>query len=407
MIKDSIKNLRLSATLKVNERSKQLLNEGKNIIKFGFGQSPFPVPETVVEELKKNAHEKSYLPIQGLEKLRISIANYESKKKNYSFHQDQVIIGPGTKELMFLMQLAFDGEVLLPAPSWVSYMPQSIIAKNKYHWIQTKPENNWFPKSHEIEEIILKNKKKKFILLINSPNNPSGQICKNLKEISETIKKYNILVLSDEIYSELTFDMKYESLFEYCSDDVIISNGLSKWCGAGGWRLGYFIIPKKKVELLKSIKVLASETFSAVSSPIQYAAISAFEGNHTNYIKKSKKILKSIGDYVYRNLRSNKIIMNKPMGGFYLLPEFLNKNFDTSSNLCDEILEKLNIALLPGSDFGFLENKLIARLSFTDFDGENFMKKINLDNDITYEDIKNYAPKIVEGVNKLKSWVEN
>ena len=108
MIKDSIKNLRLSATLKVNERSKQLLNEGKNIIKFGFGQSPFPVPETVVEELKKNAHEKSYLPIQGLEKLRISIANYESKKKNYSFHQDQVIIGPGTKELMFLMQLAFD-----------------------------------------------------------------------------------------------------------------------------------------------------------------------------------------------------------------------------------------------------------------------------------------------------------
>ena len=98
--------------------------------------------------------------------------------------------------------------------------------------------------------------------------------------------------------------------------------------------------------------------------------------------------------------------MNKPMGGFYLLPEFLNKNFDTSSNLCDEILEKLNIALLPGSDFGFLENKLIARLSFTDFDGENFMKKINLDNEITDEDIKNYAPKIVEGVNKLKSWVE-
>ena len=99
--------------------------------------------------------------------------------------------------------------------------------------------------------------------------------------------------------------------------------------------------------------------------------------------------------------------MNKPMGGFYLLPEFLNKNFDTSLNLCDEILEKLNIALLPGSDFGFLENKLIARLSFTDFDGENFMKKINLDNEITDEDIKNYAPKIVEGVNKLKSWVEN
>ena len=217
MIKDSIKNLGLSATLKINEKSKLIVNQDKKIIKFGFGQSPFPVPRTVVEELKNNAHEKSYLPIQGLEKLRISIANYESKKKKYSFHQDQVIIGPGTKELMFLMQLAFDGEIILPAPSWVSYMPQSIIAKNNYHWIQTKAENNWFPDSHEIEEIILKNKKKKFILFINSPNNPSGQVCKNLKEISEIIKKHNILVLSDEIYSELTFDTKYESLFRYCS----------------------------------------------------------------------------------------------------------------------------------------------------------------------------------------------
>ena len=81
MIKNSIKNLGLSATLKINEKSKLIVNEGKNIIKFGFGQSPFPVPKNVVEELKNNAHEKSYLPILGLEKLRISIANYESKKK--------------------------------------------------------------------------------------------------------------------------------------------------------------------------------------------------------------------------------------------------------------------------------------------------------------------------------------
>ena len=81
MIKNSIKNLGLSATLKINEKSKLIVNEGKNIIKFGFGQSPFPVPKNVVEGLKNIAHEKSYLPIQGLEKLRISIANYESKKK--------------------------------------------------------------------------------------------------------------------------------------------------------------------------------------------------------------------------------------------------------------------------------------------------------------------------------------
>ncbi len=406
MIKDTIKSLNLSSTLKINEKSKVIENEGKNIIKFGFGQSPFPVPITIVEELKKNAHQKSYLPIQGLDKLRDSIAKYESKKKNYNFKSDQVIVGPGTKELMFLMHLAFDGEVLLPAPSWVSYKPQSIIANNKYHWIQTSAENNWFPKAQEIEKIISKSADKKYLLFLNSPNNPSGQVCKNLKEISLVIKKYNILVLSDEIYSELTFDKNYNSIFEHCPDDVIISNGLSKWCGAGGWRLGYFIIPKKKIELLKSMKVLASETFSAVSSPIQFAAISAFNSNHEEYILKSKKILKAVGGYVYRNLSSNNIIMNKPMGGFYLLPEFLNKKFDSSSILCDEILTNLNIALLPGSDFGFDQKRMLVRLSFTDFDGDTFMKNIDEKTDINDELIKLYAPKVVEGVNKLKSWVE-
>ena len=406
MIKDTIKNLSLSATLKINEKSKVIEIEGKNIIKFGFGQSPFPVPITIVEELKKNAHQKSYLPIQGLDKLRGSIAKYESKKKNYNFDSDQVIIGPGTKELMFLMHLAFEGEVLLPAPSWVSYKPQSIIAKNNYNWIQTSAENNWFPKAQEIEKIILKKPNKKYLLFLNSPNNPSGQVCENLKEISLIVKKYNILVLSDEIYSELTFDENYISIFEHCPDNVVISNGLSKWCGAGGWRLGYFLIPKKKIELLKSMKVLASETFSAVSSPIQFAAISAFNANHDEYILKSKKILKAVGEYVYRNLKSNNIIMNKPMGGFYLMPEFLNKKFNNSSIMCDEILTNLNIALLPGSDFGFDEKRMIVRLSFTDFDGDIFMKNINEKTDINDELIKLYAPKVVEGVNKLKSWVE-
>ena len=329
------------------------------------------------------------------------------KKKNYNFDSNQVIIGPGTKELMFLMHLSFDGEVLLPSPSWVSYKPQSIIAKNNYHWIKTSAENNWFPLAREIEKIVIKNPDKKYLLFLNSPNNPSGQVCKNLNEISEIIKKYNILVLSDEIYSELAFDENYTSIFEHCPEQVIISNGLSKWCGAGGWRLGYFIIPKTKIELIKSIKVLASETFSSVSSPIQYAAISAFEDNHDSYILKSKKILKAIGEYVYKNLKSNNVIMNKPMGGFYLMPEFLNKKFNSSSMLCDEILTKLNIALLPGSDFGFDEKRMIVRLSFTDFDGDNFMNNIKIDTDIKDENIKLYAPKVVEGVNKLKSWVEN
>ena len=406
MIKNKIKNLNLSATLRINEISKKLLQEGREIIKFGFGESPFPVPAKIVEELKKNAHKKSYLPIQGLEDLRVSISKYESKKKNRIFSPEQIIVGPGSKELMFLLHISFDGDVILPTPSWVSYKPQSIIANNKFNWIETFAENNWYPSAESIEQLVLKNKEKNYLLILNSPNNPSGQVCKNLKQISEIVKKYKIIVLSDEIYSELTFDESYESISNFCSEKVIISNGLSKWCGAGGWRLGYFVIPNELNNLKNSIKVLASETFSSVSAPIQFAALSAFNDDHKDYILKSKKILKAVGEYVFNNLKSNNVIMNKPMGGFYLMPEFLNKNFKTSAEMCTDLLNKKGVAILPGSDFGFSDEKMISRLSYTDFDGKNFISNINLDTKLDEDLIKKFAPKITEGTKRIKDWAE-
>ncbi len=406
MLKDIVKNLNPSSTLKINEISRQFEKEGKKIFKFGFGQSPFQVPKDIVNELKNNAHKNDYLPMQGLELLRKSVANYTSNKKKYYYSSDNVIIGPGSKELMFLLHLAFDGDIILPVPSWVSYAPQAIIGRNNIKFLQTKRENNWFPTGIEIEEIILKNPKKNYLIFLNSPNNPSGQVCENLREISEVAKKFNLIILSDEIYSELTFNDKYESISNYCPENTIISTGLSKWCGAGGWRLGYFIIPEKLKILKNILNVLASETFSAVSAPIQYAAIKAYDGNHDKYIEISKNILKAIGNFVYENLNSNKILINKPHGGFYLMPEFISKRFSTSSEMCNEILKQTGVALLPGSDFGFDKKRLIVRLSFTDFNGENFMNNYENNSNINYEMIKKLAPRIVEGVQKLKKWSE-
>ena len=407
MIKDIVKNLKPSSTLRINEISRKLELEGKKIYKFGFGQSPFQVPEDVVSELKNSAHQNKYLPMQGLDELRTVVSKYENKKKNQNYKAENVIIGPGTKELMFLLQILFDGEILLPAPSWVSYAPQSIISRNKFHWIETTSENNWFPTAEEIEKIILKNKNQKYLLFLNSPNNPSGQICSNLKEISNVAKKYDILILSDEIYSELSFNNNYKSISEFYPEKTIISNGLSKWCGAGGWRLGYFLIPDVLKELTKSLKILASETFSSVSAPIQYSAIAAYENNHEEYINNSRLILKEVGEYVYYNLKSNKININKPQGGFYLMPEFLVTKFSTSEEMCSDILKETGVALLPGSDFGFSKERMIARLSFTDFDGNEFMNSIKQNKKIDLNLISKLAPKIIEGTKKLKSWSES
>ena len=407
MLKNLVKDLKPSSTLLINETSRRLEDQGKKIYKFGFGQSPFKVPEDVVNELKINAHQNKYLPMQGLSELRNVVAKYTSEKKNYNYKSENVIIGPGSKELMFLLHIIFDGEIILPAPSWVSYAPQAILGRNKTQILQTKRENNWFPTASEIEEIILKDKNKNYLLFLNSPNNPSGQICENLEEIASIAKKYNLIILSDEIYSELSFKDSYQSISNFCQEKTIISTGLSKWCGAGGWRLGYFLVPDSLIEIKNMINVLASETFSAVSAPIQYAAIKAYENNHSNYINKSRKILSAVGNYVYENLKSNKVLINKPQGGFYLMPEFLNKKYNSSSEMCDSILNDTGVALLPGSDFGFDQKQMLARLSFTDFNGQKFMNGIKDNEKIDIDKINEFAPKIVEGVNKLKKWSES
>jgi len=402
-IKDQISQLKPSATLAINEESNRLKKSGKKIYKFGFGQSPFPVPESVISALKANANKHTYLPMQGLEELRSAISDNLNKNNN-NFNKEDIVIGPGTKELMFLTQIAFKGEVLLPAPSWVSYQPQALIAKNKVHWIQTTSNSNWFPTAELLENKIKNIKEKNLLLFLNSPNNPAGTVCKNLQEIADIAKKYKLIILSDEIYSLLTFGEEYKSISNYYPEGTIVSSGLSKWCGAGGWRLGFFAIPNQLKEFKESLKILCSESFTSVSSPIQYAAIEAYRSDHSHYLSTVKKILSFTGKYVYENLKSNVINITEPEGGFYLFPEFTNAKFSSSSEMCKDILEKTGVALLPGSDFGFDNKRMLARLSYTDFNGANFLKNTSGSKKLDNADLKKNAPNIVDGVSALKEW---
>ena len=403
-IKDQIDKLKPSATLAINEESNRLKKSGKKIYKFGFGQSPFPIPESIVLALKTNANKHAYLPMEGLEELRSAIADYLNKNNNNNFNKEDILIGPGTKELMFLTQIAFQGEILLPAPSWVSYLPQALIAKNKVHWIQTTSNSNWFPTAEQIENKIKSIKNKNLLLFINSPNNPSGTVCNNLQEVAAVAKKNRLVVLSDEIYSQLSFDGHYKSISNFYPEGTIVSTGLSKWCGAGGWRLGFFAIPNQLRDLKNGLKTMCSESFTSVSAPIQYAAVEAYKGDHSAYLEAVKKILSFTGSYVYKNLKSNTINVIKPEGGFYVFPEFTNAKFSSSSAMCKDILNKTGVALLPGSDFGLDSNKMLARLSFTDFDGTGFLKNTLGSKKLDSDDLKKYAPNIVDGVSALKDW---
>ncbi len=407
-VKNKILKLKESSTLVINEKSKELISKGKKVYQFGFGQSPFPVPEKIVETLKRYAHRKEYLPIQGLPELREKISEYLFKRTGNNYPKENILITPGSKEAMLLIHIAFNGEILIPAPGWVSYEPQAEIGSNKVHWIETSMSNNWYPTANDLEKKIKKiGKNKNLILILNSPNNPSGTVCSNLEELAKVAKKYRILVLSDEIYTDLTFSNKYNSISKFYPELTFITGGLSKWCGAGGWRLGFLAVPKKLTEFLKSLKSLASESYSTVNTPTQYAAVEAYANEHEKYKLKVRAILKAIGNFVYNNLKSNKILIAPPQGAFYLMPEFKNKKYKTSSELCKAILNYTGVAMLPGSDFGFNPKKMLTRLSYTDFNGNEFFKNVTNCKDIDHEMIKKFAPNVVDGVLRLSNWAKN
>lgn len=406
LTKQNLKDLLPSSTLLINEICKDLTSKGKTVYQFGFGQSPFPVPGSIVQALKNNAHQKDYLPSKGLLELRKSISNFLTNKGYKNLNHENIIIGPGSKELMFLLQVAFDGEIILPVPSWVSYAPQAIIAKNKYHWIQTDKNTNWHISPEHIDKIASQIESENKLIILNSPNNPSGTNIHLLKELGEVFTKHNFTVLSDEIYSELYFKDNYKSISHF-HENTIVSSSLSKWAGAGGWRVGYFAVPNSLIEIFEKLAILGTETFSAVSAPSQFAAITAYKDDHSKYLEKVKKILHLIAHYVYERLKQENVEMIEPEGGFYLMPDFtklLSHKFKNSKTFCKTLLDETGVAVLPGSDFGFSHDKLIFRLSYVDFDGSKFLQAG--DHEIIEENLSKFAPKIVDGVQQIVNFTK-
>jgi len=412
MLYERFINTEPSSTLRINEISNKLLDEGKNIYKFGLGQSPFPVPEILIETLKKNAHQKDYLNVSGLLKLREVVAKYHSKKNLYNYSEDNVIIGPGSKELIFQCQMVTEMPLLLPKPSWVSYEPQAKILKKDVNWIDTSKNTNWHLSANALRDYCKNNKYKNQLLILNSPNNPTGTNNEELEELSIICKENNIIVISDEIYTELDFNGNYHSISHFYPEGTIISSGLSKWCGAGGWRVGTLIFPKELKIIHDSVRSLASETFTSVSAPIQYAAVKAYTEDHSEYLNNSRTILKKVADFVYDQLSEIGIECIRPQGGFYILCDFSkiikhNNIINNATTLCEQVLQNTGFAMLPGKNFGIEDEKLITRMAFVDFDGNKALSFMKDNSSIRDDDFNELFPKINEGIQNLKSWLKS
>jgi aspartate aminotransferase len=400
-----------SQTLLINTQSKNLASQNKKIIKFGFGQSPFLPPSNVLKALEKAVHHKEYSSVQGDLALRELMAKFHKKHNGLDVNSEDILIAPGSKILIYTILLVFEkADVFIPAPAWVYYAPQAKLAGHNIIKLNTSYEERWRINSAIINKGISQKQHGPSILILNYPGNPDGlTYSKNeLIDIAKTAKENNFLVISDEIYGLLNHTISHLSLANYYPENTITTTGLSKWCGAGGWRLGAALLSKGIDPEFKQVLIgIGSETYSCAPTPVQIAARVAYKDYDETklYLNYQIDILSQIGNFCATKLNAVNIKVHEPQGGFYLFPDFSfhkeklhHLGINTSNQLCEILLENYGVALLPASAFGFDEDYLAVRLAYVDFLEPNSEKAFDITKD---------CPNILEGIDLICHFIEN
>jgi aspartate aminotransferase len=404
-----------SATLAINERSDELIAQGRKVYKLGLGQSPFPVPPAVVRALQSAAGEKDYLPVRGLRPLREEVTEFLHRRHGIERARRQVLVGPGSKELIFMTQLAYAGELLVPSPSWVSYAPQARIIGRRVSWLGTTLGDDWKLLPETLDSYCGANPGLPRLLILNYPNNPTGVNCsdREFAALAEVARRHQLLVISDEIYADLDHAGRTASIAHHYPEGTVVSTGLSKWCGAGGWRLGLFSFPEELEWLCAAMASIASETYTSVSAPIQFAAIEAFRGGAEieAYLEHCRAILRVLGQHCAAILRDAGCRLPTVDGAFYLFPDFgglgerlESRGVKNSQDLTEGLLEQAGVATLPGSVFGRPREELTLRLSYVNFNGAGALAAAESGEPVDTGFIRRHCPETIEAIQRIADW---
>ena len=373
-----------SSTLAINEQVKARWSRGERVLHLGFGESRFAVHEKLRTALAAHAVEKSYLASKGHAPLCESVAHYYSQKLGLRFDPGQVMIGPGSKALIYAVQLALGADLLLPTPSWVSYAPQASLLGNQHFYIPQGEQPGCYFDISALDKTVQTSTNGQKLLIINSPNNPTGQMYSAdfLKELATYCRQHNILVISDEIYALVQHgNITHQSIAEYYPEGTFVLGGLSKHLSIGGWRLGIALLPDTQAgrKLMKALEIIASEVWSSVAAPVQYAAQVAYS-NDTNieaYIDTCTAIHGTRTRFLYAGLTTLGIRCTEPNGAFYTSANFdywkpqLNRlGINSSAQLANYLLEKHDLATLACDSFGMDPATMSLRLASSYLDME-------------------------------------
>ena len=384
-LSNKINDLPASATLTMAAKAREMKNEGIDIIGLSLGEPDFNIPEYIKDAAIDaiNDNYNSYTPVDGYLDLKESISNKFKRDNNLNYNANQIVVSTGAKQSIAnaVQALVKPGEeVILLAPFWVSYSAIVLMAEGIPKIITSDISSDFKVDAEEIEKAISDKTK---MIIINSPNNPSGSVFnfKELNKIASVLRKYpEIFVLSDEIYEHINYGVKHVS---FASIDgmykrTITVNGIAKAFAMTGWRIGYLGAPKW---IAKACTKLQGQVTSGANCIAQKATIKALT-------ESPKKINYMIQEFQERKNMIIKLLseikgfkLNNPDGAFYIFPdisyyfgkEIAGKIINSASDFAMVILEKAHVATVTGDAFGCPKN---IRISYA-ASQENIIEAVN------------------------------
>ena len=373
MLSNRINNLPISATLAMAAKARELKSQGIDIISLSLGEPDFDPPSFIKNAAKKAIDENynSYPPVDGYADLKTTISKKFRRDNLLEYKPSQIVVSTGAKQSIAnvcMVLLDPNDEVILPAPYWVSYSAISILAEANPIVIPSSIESDFKITAEQLENKITSKTK---LVIINSPNNPSGSIYSEneYRAIAKVLQKHpNIYIISDEIYEHISYDKK---VFSFASipemyDRTITVNGVAKAFAMTGWRIGYIGAPDW---IAKACNKIQGQITSGANSIAQRATIAALDASPEK-IKYMVDEFKKRRTIILRLLsKIQGVKTNIPEGSFYVFPDISsffgktikNKKINDSNDFALLLLEKAHVATVAGEPFG---NPNCIRISY-------------------------------------------
>lgn len=375
MLSARMKNMKPSATVELTAKVADLKRQGVDVIAFNVGEPDFDTPENIREAAKTAIDEgfTRYTAVPGIFELRTAICEKLKKDNNVEYNETEIVVSTGAKQALVnaLFALISPGEgeeVIIPTPCWVSYIDMVNLAGGKPVLLETKEEEEFQLNIEELKKVVTDKTK---VVLINTPNNPTGATYsyETLKQLGELAVEKDFYVLSDEVYEKLVYEgHKHEciaSISEEIKNRTVIVNGLSKAYAMTGWRLGYSASNK---EIARAMNTIQGHMTSATNSITQKAAVEAILGDQSS-VEKMRISFDERRKYIVEKLRSMPgVECANSTGAFYVMPNvsklygktYNGKEIKDSFDLCNYLLEEAHIAIVPGAAFEAPNNVRIS-----------------------------------------------